>query len=177
MSYAELGRSRGISAASAKRLSNRRRWRKQSGNDGTTRVAVPIAEAVPREIAPGDVSGDVPSIAAGALAALEGAVLVLREQLERAEAGRAEQRRLADEQLAAAEARSLAEQARALAAESRADAAAADVSELRTHAAKLQAQMAEQQATLQRLQALEAVEAERKARGLMARLRAAVRGE
>src|SRR5690348_12964215 len=59
MSYAELGRLRGISAASAKRLSNRRRWAKQPGNDGTTRVAVPAAEAVVRETDPGDISGDV----------------------------------------------------------------------------------------------------------------------
>lgn len=60
MSYAELGQARGISAASAKRLSNRRRWSKRAGNDGTTRVAVPAAEALPRETAPGDVARDVP---------------------------------------------------------------------------------------------------------------------
>jgi hypothetical protein len=59
MSYAELGRLRGISAASAKRLSNRRRWAKQPGNDGTTRVAVPTVEAIARETDPGDIAGDV----------------------------------------------------------------------------------------------------------------------
>jgi hypothetical protein len=59
MSYAELGRSRGISAASAKRLSNRRRWAKRAGNDGTTRVAVPAEEAVPRETDTGDIPGDM----------------------------------------------------------------------------------------------------------------------
>jgi hypothetical protein len=60
MSYAELGRARGISAASAKRLSNRRRWRKRAGNDGTTRVAVPTDEVVARETRPRDISRDVP---------------------------------------------------------------------------------------------------------------------
>jgi hypothetical protein len=77
MSY-ELGRSRGINAASAKRLSNRRRWVKRSGNDGTTRVAVPAAEAVSRETAPWDVSGDL----SHAIKPLEAAVAALREQLE-----------------------------------------------------------------------------------------------
>jgi hypothetical protein len=77
MSY-ELGRSRGINAASAKRLSNRRRWVKRSGNDGTTRVAVPAAEAVSRETAPWDVSGDL----SHAIKPLETAVAALREQLE-----------------------------------------------------------------------------------------------
>jgi hypothetical protein len=59
MSYAELGKVRGISAASAKRLSNRRRWRKRAGNDGTTRVAVPVAELIARETRPQEVPGDV----------------------------------------------------------------------------------------------------------------------
>jgi hypothetical protein len=81
MSYAELGRARGISAPSAKRLSNRRRWRKQAGNDGTTRVAVPVGEAVPRETDPEDISGDVPPIHTQALAALQDAVSALRAQL------------------------------------------------------------------------------------------------
>src|SRR5689334_24861366 len=66
MSYAELGRLRGISAASAKRLSNRRRWRKQAGNDGTTRVAVPAAEAVPRETDAGELCGDTSRLIAQA---------------------------------------------------------------------------------------------------------------
>jgi hypothetical protein len=67
MGYAELGRLRGISAASAKRLSNRRRWAKRAGNDGTTRVAVPAAEAIPRETdAGGDVSGDMSHLLARA---------------------------------------------------------------------------------------------------------------
>jgi hypothetical protein len=66
MSYAELGQLRGISAASAKRLSNRRRWAKRVGNDGTSRVAVPAAEAEPRETDTRDVPGDVSHLIARA---------------------------------------------------------------------------------------------------------------
>ena len=148
MSYAELGRSRGISTASAKRLSNRRRWRKQAGNDGTTRVAVPVDEAVPRETASGDDPGDV-SFNARALGILESA---LTEANKRAEAALA----LADR----ADARADRAEARAEAAE---------------HAAK-QAQ-GEALATAQAAEAVRRADAARKARGLLARLRAAVRGE
>jgi hypothetical protein len=84
MSYAELGRSRGISAASAKRLSNRRRWRKQAGNDGTTRVAVPANEAVPRETISGDVPGDI-SFYARALAVLEAALIEANKRADAAQ--------------------------------------------------------------------------------------------
>jgi hypothetical protein len=45
MTYAELGRIRGISTASATRLAFRRKWQRQGGNDGTARVAVPVNEA------------------------------------------------------------------------------------------------------------------------------------
>jgi len=74
MSYAELGRLRGISAASAKRLSSRRRWSKRAGNDGTTRVAVPVTEAVARETDAGDVSGDTSRLIAEANARADVAI-------------------------------------------------------------------------------------------------------
>jgi hypothetical protein len=45
LTYAELGRARGTNPAAAKRLAMRRRWRRQAGNDGTTRVSVPVSEA------------------------------------------------------------------------------------------------------------------------------------
>jgi hypothetical protein len=90
MTYAELGKARGIDPASTKRLAIRRHWRRQRGNDGTARVAVPVTEATPRESKTEDDTGDVPSditsdvtpFHAKALAALEDAVAVLREQLE-----------------------------------------------------------------------------------------------
>ena len=48
MPYAELGQARGISTASATRLAFRRKWRRQGGNDGIARVAVPTGEDQPR---------------------------------------------------------------------------------------------------------------------------------
>jgi len=44
MTYGELGRARGISVTSARNLAYRRNWRRQPGNDGTIRVAVPLDE-------------------------------------------------------------------------------------------------------------------------------------
>jgi hypothetical protein len=97
MTYADLGRARGISTASAKRLAIRRRWRRHQGNDGTARVAVPITEANQREARPtpvtSDITGDVssetidgdPSDIARVITALEGAIALLREQLAQAQ--------------------------------------------------------------------------------------------
>ena len=107
MSYAELGRLRGTSAASAKRFANRKRWRKQPGNDGTVRVAVPPGGTVPRETIRVEPGETVPRdhgrdrdrdrhLLPQALAALEDAVAGLREQLERTEADRAHERQRAD---------------------------------------------------------------------------------
>jgi hypothetical protein len=118
MSYAELGRLRGISAASAKRLSNRRRWRKRSGNDGTTRVAVPAGEDAPRETVPGDVSGELSRLLVEANARADAAH-------QRTDAALA----VADQtlaQLSEATGRSGEADRRAEAAETRADAAEAD---------------------------------------------------
>lgn len=42
LTYAELAEIRGIDARSAARLVHRRRWRRQKGNDGRTRIAVPL---------------------------------------------------------------------------------------------------------------------------------------
>jgi hypothetical protein len=41
LTYAELGKARGISTASAKRLAPRHGWHKEPGNDGLARVRVP----------------------------------------------------------------------------------------------------------------------------------------
>jgi hypothetical protein len=64
LTYAELGAALGITAASAKRLSNRRKWSKTVGNDGLSRVYVPMeklkAERPIPEDDPRDSSGDVP---------------------------------------------------------------------------------------------------------------------
>lgn len=44
MTYAELAEARSISLASATRMAFRRKWQRRPGNDGTARVAVPVAE-------------------------------------------------------------------------------------------------------------------------------------
>jgi hypothetical protein len=48
LSYGELAEARGISTASAIRLVFRRKWRRQDGNDGIVKVAVPLGEASPQ---------------------------------------------------------------------------------------------------------------------------------
>jgi hypothetical protein len=65
MTYAELAAVRGISPASAKRLAQRHRWGRQVGNDGVTRVTVPLSalvNTVKEKDVTGDVSGDVAPI-------------------------------------------------------------------------------------------------------------------
>jgi hypothetical protein len=57
LTYAELGQARGISTASATRLAFRRKWRRQPGNDGIVRVAVPADEDQPRSDKPHDDMG------------------------------------------------------------------------------------------------------------------------
>lgn len=44
MTYAELAQARGIKEPAAVRLVQRRGWERQSGNDGSTRIAVPLME-------------------------------------------------------------------------------------------------------------------------------------
>jgi hypothetical protein len=59
LTYAELADTLGITAASAKRLAIRRRWPKQPGNDGRSRVVVPVERLlVERKSAAGDNTGD-----------------------------------------------------------------------------------------------------------------------
>jgi hypothetical protein len=149
MSYAELGRSRGISPASAKRLSNRRRWPKRAGNDGTTRVAVPATEAVVRETDAGGTSGDVP----GDMSRL------LAEANTRAD----EAHRRADVAVALAD-RTLVQLAEAH----------TENGKLRDRLDQARAEAAEAR---QQAEALRQAEAERAGKGRWARLRAAWRGD
>jgi predicted nucleic acid-binding Zn-ribbon protein len=86
MTYAQLGQARGINAASAKRLAFRRKWRRQAGNDGTARVAVPVDEAARRTGRTDQDADAFDRLVSG----LEAALATLREQLER-ERGRADQ--------------------------------------------------------------------------------------
>jgi hypothetical protein len=66
LTYEELGQALSIAPASAKRLAIRRKWLKHPGNDGKTRVTVPLEkleEAAKRALGDntGDAAGDVPS--------------------------------------------------------------------------------------------------------------------
>jgi hypothetical protein len=92
MTYAELGKARGISAKSAERLAQRRRWLRQIGNDGMARVVVPVGEdrVTPRHRgppSPPDIAPRrAPDIGEVIRAAIREAVIPLAEQLARAEA-------------------------------------------------------------------------------------------
>src|SRR3954453_4882201 len=60
LTYAELGSALGITAASAKRLSNRRKWAKTVGNDGLSRVFVPVNKLKVERPTPEDDPRDSP---------------------------------------------------------------------------------------------------------------------
>lgn len=57
MTYAELARRLNIKPASAKRLAQRRKWHRVTGNDGAALVHVPMT-AIPNDVAP-DIINDV----------------------------------------------------------------------------------------------------------------------
>ena len=59
LTYVELAKARGISLNAARRMTLRHRWPKQIGNDGMTRVSVPVSA-----LTYGDTPGDVPVDAA-----------------------------------------------------------------------------------------------------------------
>ena len=90
LTYDELALARGITKASATRLAFRRRWRRHPGNDGTARVAVPMAELGTKQPEPHDGAPVVMDGVSHTIKALEGTIAVLHEQLER-------EQRLADE--------------------------------------------------------------------------------
>ena len=108
LTYAEIGKARGISAASAKRLALRHGWRKVAGNDGLARVSVPVTWLeTPLAISPAteaNVTGDVSPVTVPVAwlielranaARKEGDAAAARAELERlAAAHRAELERL-----------------------------------------------------------------------------------
>jgi hypothetical protein len=197
LSYTELAAERGISRASAIRMVRRQRWRRQAGNDGEARVLVP-ADALPGDQAGGNDTGQTPghalgddtgqqSLMASALTALEDAVTALREQLTHANGRADSERQRADRLDLLIE----TERGRIVAVEAK---AAAREAELRGRLDDLGAKLTDAQAELAAAQdkagassaevlmlarkvneAAEA-DAERRARGLLARLRAAWRG-
>ena len=72
VTYAELATARGVSVAAARRLTLRHRWPKHPGNDGYTRVLVPVAfmEDSGTTVAPALDDASVAKIAAAATDAM-----------------------------------------------------------------------------------------------------------
>jgi hypothetical protein len=181
VSYPELASARGIGRASAERLTRKHKWPRQTMNDGTVRVCVPPDWLRPSETdRRSDHREDHPQPAAvrtDAVAAFQEALRLLSQQLTNER-----------DRQAQADARATAATIRADQAEARADAAEADAREAQAQAqvARARAEKAEQDNAAAVVIADEAVgaaevlrqaNADRKARGRWARLRAAWRGE
>lgn len=159
MTYADLATLRGINHASAFKLALRRRWRRQKNNTGQMTVFVPSAWSDTSQDNAHDVSHQAEAFEAALAAVREahaGETATLREQLaaangrvDRAEAGREAERERAD---------TLRD--RLAAAEAAAEQARAQV-----------------EAARERADAAELAEAARRSAGVLARLRAAWRGE
>lgn len=78
MTYAALADALGIEVESARRLSQRHRWHKETGADGRARVAVPVAFLAARERAPrhgGDTGRDKGGDMGGDMAELIGRIV------------------------------------------------------------------------------------------------------
>jgi hypothetical protein len=185
LSYAELGQACEISTASAIRLAYRRKWRRQDGNDGTVRVAVPVDDAKPQSAAAdrdkGDVRGDIGQV----VDLLETAAATLRERGEAAEVMLAALDRNAEEALAQAEwatrtereARRRAEEAMA-GAEARLAQLSETLDRVRHEADALcSAERAAKEKAEAEVAQLRQIDQARRNLGLLARLRAALRRE
>jgi hypothetical protein len=183
LSYGELGQARGIGTASAIRLAFRRKWRRQDGNDGTVRVAVPVDEAKPQgEAADNDADGlgrDIGQV----VGLLETAATMLRERGEAADVMLAALHANAEEGLARAEAETAMERAarrQAEVAKADAEARLAEVVEdlerlsRDAEARRMEAQVARDEAEAEVARLRQEIQARREL-GLLARLRAAFR--
>ena len=179
LTYAEMAESRGISKASATRISFRHKWRRQAGNDGSVRVFVPASALHDK---PHD--SDMARMAL----AMEAAMDLFRQQAtaaearaERAEAGREAADRRADQAEARAdraEAGMEAARRRADQADARADQLAQRwAEELAGERARVDAIQVQHQKVLKAVEAEEAIRQADRARGRLARLRTAWRGE
>lgn len=105
LTYAEAGKLLGVKADSVARRARNRQWKRQVGNDGLTRVGVPLSAFpaasppdIPREISP-DIPpeiriSDVEHLVR--IAALEAEVRLLRENAEELRQDRDAWKRLAE---------------------------------------------------------------------------------
>lgn len=189
MTFAELATARGISKLSAAALVRRHGWRRQRDNRGRVIALVPRDGPELRRIVEADHRPDNPSDDPPDIAALEDAVVALRERAEaaerRAEAAEADRRR-AEERADTADADRRAAAAMMDSFAARTDQAEAAIAgeRQRTDALRdrldrlqhdLDAARAQAQDATRTVEALRREDDTRKARGLMARLRAAWR--
>jgi hypothetical protein len=192
LTYDELSRIRGIGRESAVKLVQRKRWRRIPGNDGVARVFVPpdwltqakeaSGESLP-EYSP-EHSPRQTGLLAGALAALEDAVSALRERAEgaerRAELAEARTDRaltlLADVEAVLIKERDRSDRAETATAgeRQRADALREWLDQMRV---ELEVAQHDARAGQQAAAELRQADAARRARGLVARLRAVWQGE
>ena len=187
LTYQQIGERFGLGTEAARTRVRRAGWRTQPGNDGRTLALVPddaeLRPAGDRASGPaGDRETDrdetaLTDLLTGALTALEDAVSVLREQLDAANARADAERARADRSDAAvAGERSRSDVLRSrldemIEARAEADRAIAE-ERLRADAAHTTAHAAQQAA-----EELRRADEARKARGLLAQLRSAWRGE
>jgi hypothetical protein len=75
LTYGEIAKARGISLASARRMTLRRRWPKAQGNDGLTRVDVPASALDAGKDASTDASTDAIADAGPAVVRLDPATV------------------------------------------------------------------------------------------------------
>ena len=178
MTFTELSEVRGISRASASKLVRRRKWRRQTDNHGTVRILVPPDAAASPSDGPTvslpdsskDRPSDSPSDTSRAISTLEAAIAVLQEQLERANS-RAE---TAETRADRAEQGREGERARADALRDRIEVMAADLAAARGAENRARA---ETDLLARKVNELTTANDARRARGLLARLRAAWRGD
>jgi ElaB/YqjD/DUF883 family membrane-anchored ribosome-binding protein len=166
-------------------LAFRRKWRRQDANDGTVRVAVPADEAkLQGEVADSDPDGvwrDIGEV----VGLLETAATMLRERGEAADGMLAALHANAEEALARAEAATATERAARTQAEIARTDAETRLAELRedlerlsreAEARRMAEQVARDEAEAEVARLRQEIQARRQ-RGLLARLRAALRGE
>jgi hypothetical protein len=167
LTYAQLAESRGISKDSATRMAFRNKWRRQVGNDGTARVAVPAGQDKPSEMAARVTKQDD---ATPGVMVWEAAIVSLTDARNQAQK-RAEMAETARE---AAETRVIEERARADSLRDRLDVIQDELRQARAAADQVREHVREAEDALAELRQADAV---RRGQGRLARLRAAWRGE
>jgi hypothetical protein len=174
LTYDELGRIRSIGRESAVKLVQRKRWRRIPGNDGAARVCVPLDWLTPAMEPSGDhsphPSPEQSPDTVRLIDTLEGALAALRT---RAEADAAEIERLRTAVDRAEQGRD-AERVRA---DALADQANIMQAKLATAEVVVDQARRDARAAQDQVEQLRQADAERRARGVLSRLRAAWRGE